>query len=111
AREDDPLYPAQQAPFYLSSKLTGEIYAEHFRLARGLPVTILRVSSPYGPYMKPRSLVARFVTQLRAGQPVEVADGGRYTVDLVHIDDVAQAVFLAVDRAADGIYNIGAGAA
>jgi UDP-glucose 4-epimerase len=109
ARESDALYPAHRATFYLVSKLVGEVYAEHYRLNHNLRVTSLRVSSPYGPSMNPQSLVPRFVERARRGLPIEVHDGGRYSVDLVYVDDVVSAALEAIQRRVDGILNIGSG--
>lgn len=109
ATEDSPLYPAHRAPYYLSSKITGEVYTEHFRQVKGLPATILRVASVYGPEMKTVSLVPRFLQNARRHLPIELHEGGRYTVDLVSAEDVAEAALLAMEKEAEGIFNIGSG--
>lgn len=107
--EDAPLFPSPRAPWYLTSKATAEVWVEHFRLAGRLGSAVLRVSSVYGPGMVAGGLIPIFASRLLAGQPVQVHDGGRYTVDLVHVDDVVAAILAAADRRACGIYNVGAG--
>lgn len=111
AREDDPTFPASRAAFYLASKLVSEIYIEHFRLARGLPAAILRLSSVYGLGMKKGGVIPRFVAAAKNGARLEVADGGVYAADFVHVGDVAAAALAVVEKKAEGVFNIGAGAA
>lgn len=109
AVEGDPLYPAKHAPFYLSSKLTSEIFANHFAATCALAVCVLRLAAVYGPGMGPHGLVPTFARQLRAGEPITVTDGGRYTVDLVFVDDVVRNTLAALDRSAQGNFNMGSG--
>jgi UDP-glucose 4-epimerase len=110
-REDDPIYPSARAPYYLASKVCGEIFADHVGRAGKLAVAIARVSSVYGPGMAATGMVPAFAARLRAGEAVTVQDGGRYQTDLVHVDDVvAAAVQLAV-RDVRGAINIGSGCA
>lgn len=108
--EDDPLYPSARAPYYLTSKLAGEIYADHLRATGRLAVAILRPSAVYGPGMS-GGVVAGFADKLRRGVVVTVTDGGRYQADLVYVDDVVDAIVAAHERRAVGAYNVGSGQA
>jgi len=109
--ELDPVYPSARAPFYLASKVAGELYADHYGHGGRLSVAIARVSSVYGPGMIPFGLVPNFTTRLRAGQAIRVQDGGRYRTDLVHVDDVVDGIVRLVSSDVRGHFNIGAGAA
>lgn len=109
--EEDPLYPSAKAPYYLASKLCGEIFASHFGETGALDVCVLRPSAIYGPSMPQAGLVPTFATRLRAGQPIDVTDGGVYTVDLVHVDDVVSAILAALENKASGAFNVGSGEA
>jgi UDP-glucose 4-epimerase len=110
-KETDPLYPAHRATFYLASKVAGETIATHYGETRNLSVAVLRVASVYGPGMAPSGYLSTCIARLRAGQEFTVLDGGRYRSDLVYVDDVVQATLLAVDRRAQGIFNVGSGKA
>jgi UDP-glucose 4-epimerase len=110
-KEDDPVYPAHHAPYYLSSKLAGELFCEHYRLRHGLKSTILRVSSVYGTGMKSTGAIYNFINNLQDKRPVELHDGGRHQVDFVLVDDVVQATLKAIAHHAVGIYNVGSGQA
>ena len=109
AHEEDPLYPATRAPFYLASKLCGEIYVSHFDEIGAIDACVLRPSAIYGPSMPASGLIPTFARRLREGQPVEVMDGGYYTVDLVHVDDVVGAILAALRCSARGVFNLGSG--
>lgn len=107
--ESDPAYPSHQAPFYLTSKLAAEVYVEYYRIRQGLSACVLRPSSVYGPGMKPNGLVSTFAKRLLAGESIVVDDGGRYTVDLVYVDDVVRATLLVAEKRVEGILNVGSG--
>ncbi len=108
-KETDSLYPSHRAPFYLSSKLTGELFSEYYRINKNLPVSILRISSPYGKGMTETSMVPKFINRVSNELPIELNDGGQYMVDLVYIDDIVQAALLLLEKNVDGIFNIGSG--
>jgi UDP-glucose 4-epimerase len=106
--EEGACVPSSWSPYYLTSKLVGEIFVNSVGCSSGLSVTVLRIASIYGPELT-HGLIPTFASRLRRGEPIFVEDGGRYRVDLVHVADVASAFFLAAERAADGIFNIGSG--
>jgi UDP-glucose 4-epimerase len=108
-RESDSLYPSIRAPYYLTSKVTGEVFVDHLSRKSLLRAAILRVASIYGPEMPSGGLVPSMVSQLRTGHRLSVHDGGRYHVDLVHVDDVVRAILTCLDLRAEGIFNIGSG--
>jgi len=108
-KETDSLYPSHRAPFYLSSKVTGELFSEYYRMNKNLPVSILRISSPYGKGMPEASMVKMFINRVRDELPIELKDGGQYKADLVYVDDVVQAALLLLEKNVDGIFNVGSG--
>lgn len=106
--EAHPLYPSHRAPYYLTSKLAGEVLVDHWGRSGKVAACILRLASVYGPGMG-GGLVKLFADGLRAGRPITVQDGGRYGVDLVAVDDVVAAILAAVRADAVGPFNIGSG--
>lgn len=110
-RENDPLYPSARATAYLASKLAGEIYADAIGRARDVPVAVLRLSAVYGPGMVAAGMVPTFAQRLARGDTVVLDSGGRYQVDLVHVDDVVAAIAAALAGRARGPYNVGSGQA
>lgn len=111
AAEAAPTYPSWRAPFYLTSKLSGEIFVDYFRGQNAFESAIvLRPSAIYGPGMD-SGVIKLFARRLVDGAPIEVHDGGRHRVDPVYVDDVVQAVDLSLSHSGSGQFNVGSGRA
>lgn len=88
---------------------------EHFVFAyaaRGLPVSTVRYFNSYGPRLDPKgygSVIAKFMTQARLGQPLTVFDDGQQTRCFTYITDTVQGTILAgtVPQAVGQVFNIG----
>ncbi|MGH2859753.1 MAG: NAD-dependent epimerase/dehydratase family protein [Solirubrobacteraceae bacterium] len=102
--------PALPADAYGVTKLAGGLLAALTGARYGLATAHLRLFSVYGPGEDPRRLVAAVVDSVLAGRPIALTPGAQVR-DFVYVDDVAEALLAAVDRAAvDGItINIGTG--
>lgn len=109
--EDDislrqPKWPDQ---LYGWAKLTGELLAETVA-AEGVPVTVVRPFSVYGPGMNDGFAVRGFSEQIRRrADPVEVWGDDGQVRDYIHVSDVAAAVVEAVRHGVDGAVNLGTG--
>jgi len=108
-RESAPMYPADRAVYYLASKLAAELYVTHWSRKEGLSACTLRVSSVYGPGMAETGFPALFARNALAGQPLKLANGGLYGVDLVYVGDVVAAAMAALDATVQGPVNVGSG--
>jgi len=106
--EDDPMYPAARAPFYLASKIAQDVFGAYWNERRGLPVTTLRLSSVYGAAME-QSLFTRFAKTLLAGQTINLANGGSFGADFVDVSDVVAAIRMVLESDASGAFNIASG--
>ncbi len=98
--------------FYALSKAIDEHCALAYA-ARGLPVSVVRYFNSYGPRLDPRgygSVIARFISQARLGQPITVYGDGQQTRCFTYIDDTVRGTLLAgtVAEAAGQVFNIGA---
>lgn len=96
---------------YSTSKALDEhlcfAYAEH-----GLAMSIVRYFNVYGPRMDPAgygSVIARFVSQALAGEPLTVHGDGRQTRCFTYVDEAVEATLRAgLQPAALGrAYNVG----
>jgi len=110
AKETDPIYPSMRATYYLTSKVVGDIFADHCRQTfKKTRVITLRPSSIYGPNMKPKGLLPRLVQKINDGY-LTSKDVGNYPIDLVHVDDAAWMVAqTVVNGAMAGTFNVGGG--
>ena len=104
-------HPTRPLSAYGVSKLSIENY---LRLYPGLNGISLRIANPYGPYQLKGSavgVIARYVDAVRQGQPVEVWGDGSVVRDYIAIQDLVEAicVAIAVPQLESGAYNIGSG--
>jgi nucleoside-diphosphate-sugar epimerase len=103
----DPKIPVvdESAPFrndhdvYCVSKTEAENVVWRYYRERGLPVVIFRPTRIYGPYG--RMWTARIVKEIQSG--AILVDGGRGAANLIYIDNLIDAIMLAMDKdAGDG---------
>ncbi|HSJ58239.1 MAG TPA: NAD-dependent epimerase/dehydratase family protein, partial [Anaerolineae bacterium] len=81
---------------YALSKALDEHLARSYNTL-GLPVSAVRYFNSYGPRLDPNgygSVVARFITQARAGQPLTVYGDGRQTRSFTFVDDTVRGTIL-----------------
>lgn len=107
-QEDDPV-GCEHSPYYLGSKVLGEIYVRA-AMARGLDGLIVRPSSIYGPGMR-TGVIWNFAERIRSGAPLCLHDGGRFRADYIWRDDVAKVLSEAVVGHQQGEVNLGSGQA
>jgi UDP-glucose 4-epimerase len=89
-----------------------EGFLQAFR-ADGNAVTILRPSNAYGPGQNLRQgfgFIRTVLEHARNGLPLEIWGDGETVRDFVYVEDVAEAIALAIGNPADnGTYNVGSG--
>jgi UDP-glucose 4-epimerase len=89
---------------------------EHYALAyasKGFPISVVRYFNSYGPRLDPKgygSVIAKFISQARLGQPMTVFDDGEQTRCFTYVDDTVRGTILAgtVPEAVGKVFNIGA---
>jgi UDP-glucose 4-epimerase len=90
------IIPPKPVSPYGASKLAGEGYCSAFYRSFGLETVALRFGNVYGEYSGHKdSVVAKFIKQLMAHQPLEIFGDGSQTRDFIYIADLVQAVRLA----------------
>src|SRR5580765_2464507 len=113
-RED--MLPNPISP-YATAKLAGEYYMTSFYRCYGLETVCLRYFNIFGPRQDPTSpysgVLAKFITQMLAGeQPTIFGDGGQ-SRDFTYIDNAVEANLLACKapaaKVAGQIFNVATG--
>lgn len=107
----DPVSP------YAVQKLAGEYYAHCFSRIYGVETVCLRYFNVFGPFQSVASsysgVIARFITQMIAGEPPVIFGDGEQTRDFIYLKNVVHANVLAVkapaERVAGKSFNIGTG--
>lgn len=105
--EDRALEPS--SPYGITKLGAEKLVLAHVAL-RGLPATIIRYFSIYGPRQRPDMAYHRFIEAMLDRQPITVYGDGEQTRSNTYIDDAVNGTILALERGAvGGIYNIGGG--
>ena len=92
------------------TKLAAESLALAYSCNYGIPVTVLRYFSVYGPRQRPDMAVARFLDALTGDREIAIYGDGEQTRDLTYVADVVEATVRAATADSKGnILNIGGG--
>lgn len=93
---------------YGVTKLAAEYLIQAYGEQYGLPTTILRYFSVYGPRQRPDMGYHIFIDRLLANQPITVFGDGNQLRGNTHIADIVRATILAQERFMhSAIFNIG----
>lgn len=103
--EKDARIEAKTASPYASSKSLAEQYLEQLA-AQGLRACILRPSSLYGSGLPDNKMIPKFLAMAMRGETIELKPPVHEKINLVHAQDVIEAIFLAIKTEVTGIFNI-----
>jgi nucleoside-diphosphate-sugar epimerase len=112
-REDDInlRHPEWPDELYGWTKLTGEVVAQTAQAA-GVPVSVVRPFSVYGPGMREGFAVRGFLEQVRKrADPIQIWGDAGQVRDFIHVSDVCKAVLMIAGMGIDGPVNLGTGRA
>lgn len=103
--------PARPVSPYGASKLAGEGFCCAYALSFGLGTVALRFGNVYGPGSGHKSsVVAKFIRQALLGERCEIYGDGMQTRDFIYIDDLIEAVVLAIEANVSGeLFHIASG--
>ena len=91
------------------TKLTGEMLARH-ATDEGLRVHVFRPFSGYGPGQSLDYPFPAFIARaVRREDPFDIWGDGEQTRDFIHVDDIVNAVFAAIDSDVYGPVNLATG--
>jgi UDP-glucose 4-epimerase len=92
--EELPPHPVSP---YGASKLAGEGYCSAYNKTFGIQTVMLRFGNVYGPgSLHKSSVVAKFIRQALNKESLEIYGDGTQTRDFIYIDDLINALMLAV---------------
>ena len=107
-KEDDPL---NRNSYYGIAKAAGSLFCQLKAVEENLPITTLRLFSPYGYYEEPVRLIPSVIISCLKGQSPQLSSPASVR-DFVFIEDVLDAYLKAVaypEKAKSKIFNIGLG--
>lgn len=107
-------HPLRPTTFYGTAKLAGEGLLANLASTRGIEPVVLRFFNVYGPGMgrmgPDAEVLVRWMDALSHGEPPIVHAAGAGSLDLVHVDDVVQALVRSLGPQAPGEpINVGSG--
>lgn len=109
-REDDPV----EAPLspYAAAKRAGELYCRTYQQLYGVPMTVLRFFTVYGPRQRPDMAIRKFATFMLQGRPIPVYGGGSSLRDFTYIEDCIEGIVAALMNPFPfEVFNLGSGRA
>ena len=89
--EDQPLRPTS---LYGAAKAAAELYGQALAAQLNIPFVTLRIFNVFGPAEGPHRLLPAIIHALERDSPVDLT-AGEQERDLLHVDDVADALFAA----------------
>ncbi|MFH5775215.1 NAD-dependent epimerase/dehydratase family protein [Paracoccus sp. NGMCC 1.201697] len=86
-----------QMSFYAASKKSTEAMAHSYAHLFGLPVTMFRFFTVYGPWGRPDMAPWLFTNAILRGEPIKVFNHGNMRRDFTYVADLARAIRLLMD--------------
>lgn len=111
----DEKHSLQPLSPYAASKVAVEYYCRAFTRTYGLETVILRLFNVYGSRQREddsySGVITVFMKKLIREEPLTVYGDGEQTRDFVHVNDVSEAVLLALEHKSgdNEVFNVGSG--
>lgn len=93
---------------YATAKRAAELYCATYHHLYGIPITILRFFTVYGPRQRPDMAIHKFVRLICQGKPISMFGDGKSERDYTYVDDIADGIFKALQKTYKfEIFNLG----
>lgn len=92
---------------YHITKRTQELLANYAYYTFGVRTVSFRISAPVGPRMNPKTIFPVFVKKAMNNEDLLIYGRGGRKQTYVHVNDIAQAIYKAINSSAQGVYNLG----
>lgn len=86
-----------QMSFYAATKKANEAMAHSYAHLYGLPVTMFRFFTVYGPWGRPDMALFKFTRAVLEGTAIDVYNHGRMERDFTYIDDLVTSIVNLID--------------
>lgn len=81
-----------QMSFYAATKKANEAMAHSYAHLYGLPCTMFRFFTVYGPWGRPDMALFKFTRAILAGEPIDVYNHGNMRRDFTYVTDLVEAI-------------------
>ncbi len=101
---DRPLAP------YAATKRAAEMLCHTYHHVHGLPTTVVRLFTAYGPRNRPDMMAYKVLDSIFTGREIPLYGAGEMLRDWTYVEDVARGIVAALDRPLGyEIFNLGRG--
>jgi UDP-glucuronate 4-epimerase len=78
--------------FYAATKKAGEGMAHSYAHLYGIPTTMFRFFTVYGPWGRPDMALFKFVRAILNGEPIDIYNHGEMRRDFTYVDDLVEGI-------------------
>lgn len=86
-----------QMSFYAATKKANEAMAHSYAHLYGLPTTMFRFFTVYGPWGRPDMALFKFTHNILKGEPLDIYNKGEMRRDFTYVDDLVEAIMRLID--------------
>ncbi|NYS26564.1 SDR family NAD(P)-dependent oxidoreductase [Rhodobacteraceae bacterium 2376] len=86
-----------QMSFYAATKKANEAMAHAWAHIHGLPTTMFRFFTVYGPWGRPDMALFKFTRAILAGEAIDIYNHGQMWRDFTYVDDLVRGIRLLID--------------
>ncbi|HEY0214479.1 MAG TPA: NAD-dependent epimerase/dehydratase family protein [Paenirhodobacter sp.] len=81
-----------QMSFYAATKKANEAMAHSYAHLYGLPTTMFRFFTVYGPWGRPDMALFKFTQNILKGEPIDVYNNGEMKRDFTYVEDLVEGI-------------------
>ncbi|WP_415401079.1 NAD-dependent epimerase/dehydratase family protein [Tateyamaria sp. SN3-11] len=97
-----------QMSFYAATKKANEAMGHSYAHLYGIPITMFRFFTVYGPWGRPDMALFKFTRAILEGTPIDIYNHGDMRRDFTYIDDLVQGIRLLIDAVPPALDTDGA---
>lgn len=100
-------HPIKPPTVYHVTKYMQELLANYADYSKGLRTVSFRICSPIGIGVNPRTIFPIFVSKAINNEDITLIGKGTRKQTYIHVRDISQAIYKAINSEARGVYNLG----
>ena len=87
-----------QISFYAATKKSNESMAHSYSHNYGIPTTMFRFFTVYGPWGRPDMALFKFTKNILSGKSIDVYNNGEMSRDFTFVEDLVKSIELLIDK-------------
>ncbi len=88
----------EQLSFYAATKKSNEVMAHSYSHIFGIPTTIFRFFTVYGPWGRPDMALFKFTKAILNKEPIKIFNNGNMKRDFTYVSDLVEGISLLVNK-------------